>query len=68
VKGVVIVAVIASPAPNTYAVEFCRHFSLVAKKMDERICGPAIITNAIGSIFAMLTIGHSTVGLNPVGR
>ena len=48
-------ALIDSAAPATWAAEFRRQFSLVARKMALRICGPAIITNAIGRIFTRLT-------------
>jgi hypothetical protein len=54
----VTVAVMESAAPVMYAAELRRHSSLVARKMALRICGPAIITNAIGRIFAVLPLGR----------
>ena len=43
-----------SAAPATYASEFFAQPALVAKKKDEMICGPAIITNARGKIWVKL--------------
>ncbi len=42
---------IESEAPPRQASEFRRQSRLVTRKMALRICGPAIITNAIGNIF-----------------
>lgn len=50
--------VIERAAPVTYAAEVRRQFSLVARKMEVRICGPAIITNATEMILAKVTIGR----------
>ena len=47
--------VIESAAPKTYAAEFRFQSSLVARKIALRICGPAIITNAIGRMVRKLT-------------
>jgi hypothetical protein len=44
-------------APARYAATFCCHFSLVARKMAVRICGPAIITNANGRLARRFTVG-----------
>ena len=54
--AIVTIAVMDSAAPAMYAAELRRQFSLVARKIALRICGPAIITNAIGRTFAMFTI------------
>ena len=49
-----VIAVIEQAAPSAYTAEFLRQFSLVARKIALRICGPAIITIAIGSSCARL--------------
>jgi len=52
--------VIDTAAPATNAAEFRRQSSLVARKIALRICGPAIITNASGRAFAMVTSEQSS--------
>ena len=49
--------VIDRAAPPTKAAEFRCQFSLVVRKIALRICGPAIITNARGTMFAK---GHGS--------
>jgi hypothetical protein len=46
--------VIETAAPATYATEHAAHRRLVARKNDEMICGPAIITKASGRIWRKL--------------
>ena len=55
-------AVTETRAPATYATEFLTQFSLVAKKNELMICGPAIITKAIGRICAQLTADRPDPG------
>jgi hypothetical protein len=45
-------------APVTKAAELRCQFSLVARKIALRICGPAIITNASGTTFARVTLAR----------
>src|SRR5947207_2166690 len=47
-KAAVTKMVIAVAAPAMYAAEFARQFSLVARKIALRTCGPATMTNAMG--------------------
>src|SRR5262245_18250494 len=52
-------AVTEVAAPATYASDAAAHRSLVARKKDEMICGPAIITKASGRIWRKLTRSRS---------
>ena len=54
-------SVIESAAPMTNAAEFRFQSSLVARKIALRICGPAIITNAIGRMVRKLMWAGSYV-------
>src|SRR4249919_1940233 len=50
--------VIEIDAPATKAAELRRQFLVVARKIAVSSCGPAIITNASGMIFARVTLEH----------
>jgi hypothetical protein len=55
-NAIVTTVVTETAAPATKAAELRRQFSLVARKIALRICGPAIITNASGMTLARLTL------------
>jgi hypothetical protein len=56
-------AVTEIAAPSRKAAELRCQFSLVARKIALRICGPAIITNASGRICRKSTRATSLSGL-----